>query len=316
MDETKTEKEIRSTLERLDLERYWRPWDVIKESSSIQIPRRFRPCLLGVCGSAYRVLNRLEEAEQCIKGALLLADEPLDVGTLLQRLATIEFDRRNINAYRNKVLEAQCVYLFEGMIEGIGKTFVDLAMADDLEDNTDSAIRCADAAFKYPLNSINKVAAHQVIARSFMKAGKVPQALERAQIASQEAREHLPDFVFGKTVWLQAEIAAHSGDLQAAEKLLSRAVKKFTISPADEIVCSSELARCRMLLGHQGLAEAAASHSMKVLKSSSLPVPAVLRKVLRDLMFTVRAAREIDETLIGRLRKQVMLWRASPVPDS
>lgn len=293
-------------LDRLDIERYWRPWEVLKDLGAGGLPKDLVPRALGICGSAYRLVERHNEATACIQNAIKRggAYRPSNH----QRLATVYFDLRDFSRARYHIRLARDLYVNQASMRGIGETMVDAAFADYYEDAYREAALKAEGALDFPVGDGNQVSALQLLSMS-RAAGAPGDALQPAQEATETAAKLHP-FVFGKSLWSLGLLSAATRP-RHADLLLCRAVSLLSVSHGEIVLCAVDLALLRAQKGTGSVSEAISLATKALSQSPDTREATAVRKAVQNLAFSVRAgraAKEEKKALWARTKK----WMITP----
>ncbi len=244
-------------LKRLDAERYKNPRRAVNLAVKVvdRVDVADLPTLLGVAGSAYRLWKvRLDEAQHCIHAGMEIAEEKGDrstVGDLLQRLSYVIGDRGTYADALGISERAMTIYLRLGNMARVGQTQVDHAMFLNYLGRYKEAIEASKAALMLlPESEVrHRFSAHQHLADTYRKLGKLEKALHHVKVASKSASE-AGSFLEGKLYWVEAAILIDLKRFEEGEDRLHRAIALLRSAHYGEMALAmTELVRILLLQG-------------------------------------------------------------------
>ncbi len=218
------------------------------------LPADLLPCLLGVYGSALRLLEDHDGAQHALTAGLEMARAAADrsmVGELWQRFAYVVADRGN---YRRALViseRAERIHVRTGNDLGIAKSLVEQGIWLYYLNQPHESIDLHRAGLRRlpqsPQASRWRTSALQFLGLSFLQLEELDQADSYAAQARDAACGEGP-WVFGGILWLQARVALAQGDYAEAEVFLREATEIFLpISSGQAALASIELIRCLIL---------------------------------------------------------------------
>jgi tetratricopeptide (TPR) repeat protein len=302
-------------LETLDQQRYQEPAKVVRLAlwAMDHVELHLLPRLLGIAGSAWRRLLKLNEAEHALFAGFEIAlgqDAHATMGELLQRLSYVFANR---GEYREALRIADKAVVILAQAEdfvGLGKLFVTIGSLQGMMGAYKASIAAFEAALKYlPEDSLldRRFAALHGLGESYREMGRLDEALDWAQQA-QSLVDAVSKLDAAKLLLLEGALWLDLGEFDLAESRLCRAVEQFsTLSPVDAALAMTVLVRTQLLKGETGPAYQTVEGMLKLLEP--LRQNKVVSAAIADLfrcgqagltLAVVEDAQEIIEKARGR----------------
>ncbi len=223
------------------------------------VPLSLLPRLLGVYGSALRMLEDHDGAQHALTTGLELAAESKNrsaVADLWQRMAYLVADRGNYQRALVISERAEKIHVRVGDDIGVGKTLTDQGIWLYYLDRTQESINVHLAAQRHVASHSSlrrwQACTLQFLALNFLKSQHLGTAASCADQAREEASEQGP-WILGGIVGLQADIAMARRRYEQAEGYLREAIEVFSpISAGRAALASIELIRSLILQGRDG----------------------------------------------------------------
>ena len=242
-------------LDTLDQQRYQQPGEVVKLTlwAVDHAELELLPHLLGVAGSAWRLLILLDEAEHAIHAGIEIAEQRGDratVGNLLQRLSYVLADKGDREEALRLAERAAVIFLRCGDRFELGKALVAQGIWLYYLDRTTEAIETHEIALDHlPRDpSRPRCAAFQCMGLAHQRLGNLNAAKESA-IAAEAAATANDDRVIGKLLWLRARIHADLEELDQAALLFGEVIAIFReLHHGETALATCELVRVQLLL--------------------------------------------------------------------
>ncbi len=220
------------------------------------VPRSLLPRLLGVYGSALRMLEDHDGAQHALTTGLELAAENEDrsaVADLWQRMAYVVADRGNYQRALVISERVEKIHVRIGDDIGVGKTLTDQGIWLYYLNRFRESINLHLAALRRLArhSSVRRCRAGtlQFLGLNYLKLQDLGTAVRYAALAREEASEQ-GVWVLGGILWLQADIALAQRCYEHAEEFLREAVEVFTpFSSGQAALASVELIRSLVLQG-------------------------------------------------------------------
>jgi tetratricopeptide (TPR) repeat protein len=199
-------------LEALDRRRDHDPETALKlaEASIPVVELKRLPRLLGIAGSAQRLLLLLDEAEHTLHAAIQMAYEQGDLvcfGNLLRRFSYVALDRGH-RATALALAERASVHLLRGGdFEGLAKVAVEQGLCLSYLDRDEEAFQCFQTALaRLPEDALRyRCAALQNMARVYENQGQLESAL-RCLAEAEKLSEAMGARHRAKLLWLRARL--------------------------------------------------------------------------------------------------------------
>ncbi len=309
----------KDTVTTLDRMRYEEPQRAIDQATALikYCPRELVPHLLGVAGSAWRLLVQLDKAEHAICAALQMAqrlDDDQMVGELLQRLSYVLLERGELEVALGAAERASSFHLRCDNIEGVGKTLVDQGIWLRALGKREAAISVLRLALKLlPEEERHNLAgALQTLGTCFRELGEPEIALEYA-FQAEELTPGLPRVVADKVKWLRANAWADLGKLSEAEELLRSVVRNLAeVHLGEMALATCDLMRVYLMDGRitEAFEAATALRALVEPLRENKIASAAIAKLLRDgeTGLTLALAEEVRTRIESELRHRP-LWR-------
>ncbi|HEX9734004.1 MAG TPA: tetratricopeptide repeat protein [Thermoanaerobaculia bacterium] len=247
----------RDYLDSLDERRYEEPWEVerlaLQDVDDVELP--LLPRLLGVAGSALRLLIRLDEAEHAIHagiGISLEREDQMAVGDLLQRLAFVVADRGEYADALGIAERAAILYLRTGDRIGVAKALVDQGIWLYYLGRPQEAIIAFESALRdLPARAtLHRFTALQDLGLCHQILGDVEKALRYLSAAEELTPNANAE---GKLSWFRSSIHRDLGQLEEAESQLCRTVEIFRgLHHGEAALTTCDLVRIQLLRGRPG----------------------------------------------------------------
>ncbi len=219
----------------LDRRRYHKPKEVMEQAlwAVDYVELALMPRLLGVAGSALRLLIKLAEAEQAIHAGLEIAQQRGDqatVANMLRRLAYVVADRGDrVEALRISE-RAALAHLRLGDRSGLAEATVDQGIWLHYLNRFEEA----NATHKSALDLLPEASAryrctaYQNLGLNCRELGEPREALRYVREAeSVAAAGEIEEWATSNLIWLRALVHVDLGELDQAETLLSVVVETF-----------------------------------------------------------------------------------------
>jgi tetratricopeptide (TPR) repeat protein len=309
-----------SNLRTLDTMRYENPQLAVDQALATVAysPRELLPRLLGITGSAWRLMAQLDKAEPAIYAGIQMAQELDDqqaLGELLQRLAYVYFERSEVRRALLLGERATITFLRCENRVGVGKTLVDQGIWLRLSGMREAAIASHGMALDWlpPDERHNRAAAHQHIALNCLELGFPGLALECLPKAESEA-VGLPRGEVDKLNWLRALILVDLGQLDESAHRLEEVVAVFAqIHLGDMALAVCDLVQVEIHRGDPLRAANLAKHLLLLvepLRDNQIASNAIA-DLLRDgpMGLTLALVQEARTLIEGELRKRCVWQR-------
>lgn len=246
-------------LESLDQQRYDDPAGALQlaEGAVRLVEVTLLPKLLGVVGSALRLLLRLNDADHALQAGIRLAVLHGDRQTgalLLRRLAYVCSERAENEQALRLSEKASLAFLKVGDRPNFAKALVDqgiwLSRLDRPHESVEILLQALD--FIPESDARYRCAAFQVLGLKYRELGELEKAMVYAQLAADHSLG-LGQVAVAKIVWLRAQIHAALGQLTEAESQMRRVVDAvWSHHPSDAALATCELVRVMVLQGKSG----------------------------------------------------------------
>jgi tetratricopeptide (TPR) repeat protein len=220
-------------LDTLDKQRYQEPEEVVRLAlwAVDHIELELLPHLLGVVGSAWRLMILLDEAEYAIYAgieiALQQADQPT-VGNLLRRLSYVFANRGDREEALRLAERATIINLRHGDCDAVGRSLVAQGIWLYYLDRPEEAIATLKTALDHLSAgpSRNRFAAFQCMGFAHQRLGYLSTALENVE-AAEETMPKGDEGARGKLLWLRGRIYVDLGKLEQAALALAEVITIF-----------------------------------------------------------------------------------------
>ena len=308
----------RPYLEELDTLRFRDPERVVRlaeDAVDFVVPEAV-PFLLGVAGSAWRILIRLDEAEHALQAGLEIARDLGNThleGELLQRMAYVFADRGDHERALTASKEASVTFLLADDLPSVGRTLVDQGIFNAYLDHSKESIAAYGAALKHlaPNDHSNRFAALQGLGVVHEALGDLEPALSCIRQALELDHEIEP-FHLGKLRWLEGNIALRLGRPELGEAALREAVRTLRpIHPVDSALATIELVRLLLRERRPEDAYETAAGMLKLLEPLRRQRNQLVSAAIADLL---RHGRQgFDLALVERVAHQIRNERVREV---
>ncbi len=262
--------------------------------------------LLAVYGSALRMTDDYDPAQQALVAALELAEPAGDLSTLgdlLQRLAYVVADRCTDHRRALKLAErATDCHLRAGDLNSVGKTFVDRGLWLYKLGRLEEAIRMQHTALEHlqAEEHRHRCAALQGLGVYHRELGDPVSAQEDA-LRARQLTPHVGPLLVAKLKWLDARIAADQQHHEEAEGLLREAIRVFLpISPLEAAKATTELVRVLLYQGRQKAARETAETMARLLDPLESRSTGAAAAAL-DLMLCAQSSRGLTVAELDRV---------------
>lgn len=271
--------------------------------------------LLAVYGSALRMIEDHDGAQQTLVTALELAEPTGDeatLGDLLQRLAYVVADR--CGDYRRSSQLSRRATDFHTLADdsnSVGKTLVDRGLWLYELGRPDEAIRMQQRALRRLAadEHRNRFSALQLLGLAYRECGDLERAHKYASLAAELAPQ-VGSWLAAKLLRLRAKIAVDRRQFEAAEEHLREAIEVFLpISAGEAALATTELVRVLVLQDRDGDAHETA----KTLTQFIIPLEeksTVAASAALELLRCGEAGRGIPMELVDRVAGVLEVGRA------
>jgi tetratricopeptide (TPR) repeat protein len=244
----------REYLDSLDERGYEEPWEVVRLALGAvdDVELALLPRLLGVAGSAFQLLIRLDEAEHAIHAGIGISQRRKDqiaVADLLLRLSFVVADRGEHAEALGIAEKAAIISLRIGDRVGVAKALVDQGIWLNYLDRPQEAI----ITFETALRDLPDRAKHYRFTAvhssgvGYQKLGELEKALQCLAIAKDLTPDKNAE---GKLCWLRSSIHQDLGQLDEAESQLRRTVDLFRgLHHGEAALATCDLVRIQLLRG-------------------------------------------------------------------
>lgn len=295
-------------LEALDRRRDHDPETALKlaEASIPLVELQRVPQLLGIAGSAQRLLLLLDEAEHTLHAAVQMAYQHGDLacfGNLLRRFSYVALDRGHRSTALTLAERASIHLLRAGDFEGIAKVAVEQGLCLSYLDRDDEALQCFQTALaKLPENAFRyRCAALQNMARVYENKRQLESALQ-CLAEAEKLSEAMGARHRAKLVWLRASLLIKLDMPEVAAELLWEVVSTMRSCHLGEAALATcDLVHVQLQLGNPREAYLTAT-SMRALVEP-LHNSKVITAALAELL---RAGQEgLTLALVERIKRQI-----------
>ncbi len=316
--------ELPGHLRRLDAHRYENAVEAARfaRADLEQVAAGLRPLaqgvpLLAVYGSALRMTDRFNEAQQAVMAAIEAAESAGDesiLGDLVQRLAYVVADRSGDYGRALLLAEKTLVYhVASGDMNAAGTAFVDRGLWQYKLGRYEEAIRSQRRALELLDDSEhrNRFTAFQGLGLCHRELGDLDKAHEHTTYAAELA-PRVGALMAAKLLRLRARIAIDRRRYATAEEHLREAIEVFEPASVDDAaVATVELVRVLRLLDRMGDAQETGK------KMAQFIIPLQDRSVAaaaaaHQLLICAQADGEIPLKLIDRVIEVLENERARP----
>ncbi len=280
--------------------------------------------LLAVYGSALRMTDAYDEAQQVLVTAVEVAEPTGDLSTLgdlLQRLGYVVAGRcRDYRRASELARRATDFHVQARDLNSAGKTFVDRGLWQYKLGELEEAIRMQHTALEYlgPDEYRHRFGALHIVGVCHRELGDVENAQDYADRA-RELSPHVGPWLVSNLRWLDARIAVDRQQLTQAERLLRETIQTLTpISAEAAALATTELVRVLLLQDRREAAhetaETMAGFIIPLEEKSQAAAAAAL-----DLLLCGQAGYGVDLELVDRVAAVLEEERARredvPTPD-
>ncbi len=266
------------------------------------------PILLGMLGSAWRVLGRLRDAEHTIYAGWQISvrrGDHLGAARSVQRMAYVAGARGDHLEALRISKEAANLYAEAGDLARMGQTFVDQGLFLNYLGHPREGIRAQEAALSYLPEDLarSRFSALQNLARNYQDLGQ----LEEAKTCARQAREYaakVEPALLAKLVWFQAKLSLRLQEWAEAETQFREVIDLLgSINPLDVALASTDLIRLQLLRGRPDEGHETAKSMLKLMEPlekhplASAAVAELFRSGVKSLTISVvrRARAKIEE---------------------
>ncbi len=309
-----------ANLKTLNALRYQEPRKALDQASTLVefCPQKLLPGLLGVAGSAYRLLLQLRQAEHAIYAGVRMAqrirDLPMMAG-LLQKLAYVLAEGGQPDAALVLAEKATTVFLHSSSEVGVARSLVDQGIWLRLLGRQEESLSVLKIALKWlPEEEChNRAAALQYIGLNLRDLGQLQIALRYAE-ESELAAVALPRGELDRARWLKANITADLGDLEPAAEVLREVVQALAeIHLGDMALAALDLVRVEVLRGNLQEAYQVARVLTRLLEPlrKNRTISGAIAELLRDgeRGLSLALAQDVRNRIEGELKHRP-LWRS------
>ena len=289
--------------------------ELVKVAAGLS-PRSWGVPLLAVYGSALRMTDDYDQAQQALMAALEIAESADDLSTLgdlLQRLAYVIADGADYRRPLELAERATECYLQSGDLNSVGKTFVDRGLWLYKLGHLEKAIRMQHRALEHLKDDKyqNRFTALQGLGLYHREIGE-PQNAQEYAVRARELAPKLGAWLVSNLLWLEARLAVDLGEYEEAEGLLRETVSVFIpISTVAAALATTELVRVLLLQGRPDEAHATAKTMARFIDPLE-DRSQIAAAVALDLVLCGQAGRGISLALIDRVSETLEQERARP----
>ncbi len=262
--------------------------------------------LLAVYGSALRMTDDYEDAQQVLVTGLEVAEPTGDLttlGDLLQRLAYVVAGRCGDYRRASRLARRATDFHVQARdLNSVGKTFVDRGLWLYKLGELEEAIRMQQTALEYLAadEHHNRFAALHILGVCHREL----RDLENAQAHADRARElaaHVGPWLVSNLQWLDARIALDRRQLEKSEKLLRETIQALTpISAEAAALATTELIQVLLLQQRSEAAHETAETMAGFIIPLEEKSPAAAEAAL-DLLLCGQAGYGVDSELVDRV---------------
>ncbi|MCB1053968.1 MAG: hypothetical protein KDD11_00465 [Acidobacteria bacterium] len=245
----------------LDEQRYDDPQGVVRTAQWAVdlIELALLPRLLGIIGSAHRLLLEVDEAEHYLHAAVeacQLHGDDVCLGNLLRRYSYVLGDRTDYAGALRLAEQGTLLLLRHGDGIGLGKGLVEQGLWLHYLGRDQLAVKSLQAALLHLPRDLERYrfSAFQTMGLAFQAAGDSDHALE-CLVRAEEEGTRLGTWASHKIQWVKGRILETCGRLEEAAMIFQRLVVRLREQHVGEaILVTCELVRVRL---RQGKAEEA-----------------------------------------------------------
>jgi tetratricopeptide (TPR) repeat protein len=306
-------------LKTLDTMRYEAPQRVVELGLEMidWAPRGKIPRLLGVVGSAWRLMCELDLANHAILAAIQMARQLGDnqeLGDLLQRLAYVYSEKPELESALTLAEQATLVHVRSGNRTGAGKTLVDQGIWLYYLDRWAEANAVQRLALEWlpPEESHNRTAAFVNLALNHLKLEAPQLSLEFIELAELEA-VGLVEIETARVRWVRGLVLEALGEHDDAAACLEAVLEEWSaVHLGNMALVACDLARVFVRLNRLHEAYRTTLCLRKLVeplrknKTASVAIARFLRDAEEAVSFAL--VQEIRSRIEGELRKR-RWWR-------
>lgn len=309
-------------LDSLDRQRYQEPAKAVSLAlwAVDHVELSLLPRLLGIAGSASRLLIQLNEAEHAIHAGIEMAERTNDrsaLGNLLQRLSYVVADCGDRVEALKLAESAALVFLRLGDWEGLAKATVEQGIWLYYLKRFEESIEAHKSALDLlPENcSRYRCTIHQYLGLNCRELHHPRQAMEHLTDAeSVAAAAEIEEWAQSKLTWLRARIHADLGELDQAASLFAAVVETFRdLHPGEAALATCELVRIQILRKQPEEAYLAAT-SMRVL-IEPLRHNKIISAAIADLLrcsqagLTLALVKQVQARIESERKHHQKMWQ-------
>jgi len=306
-----------------DQQRYQEPQEVVKltEWAADHVELPLLPRLLGVAGSALRLLILLDEAEHTIHAGIEIAELQGDraaVGKLLQRLSYIVGDRGDRVESLRLAERAALVFLRIRDWSGLGKATVEQGIWLYHLKRYQESIEAHKAALDLMPESCPRYrcTAYQYLGLNWRQIGEPQKAMQYLiEAESVAVAAGIEEWARSKLIWLRARIHTDLGELDQAVLLLSVVVESFRdLHPGEAALATCDLVRVHLLRKQPEYAYLAAT-SMRALLEP-LRHNKIISAAIGDLLgcsqagLTLALVKRVQARIEDERKHRQLMWQS------
>jgi tetratricopeptide (TPR) repeat protein len=305
----------------LDTMRYEAPQRVVEMGLEMVAwtPREKLPHLLGVVGSAWRLMCELEIAAHAIYAAIQMARQLGDhqeYGQLLQRLAYVYAEKPELESALLLAEQATLVHLRAGNKGGAAKTLVDQGIWLHYLGRWNESNATEIAALEWlPENERhNRAAAYLILALNQLKHGRPDDAHAYVDRAEKESIG-VSVIERSRATWIRGLIFEAQGDFERAVEKLKAVLELWSsVYLGNMALIACDLARVYLRMGHAGAAYQTAlclRQLLDPLRKNRIASSAVAALLRDGESITLALVQEVQSKIESELRKRQwsrLLW--------
>ncbi len=185
------------------------------------------PRLLAIAGTAYRRLERLDDAMHLLLEAERKATDPLDLGDIKQRLAYVIAARGGLDGAIAKVLEAQNLFLLVGDESALGRALVDQGMFLFHRDQLPAAALCLERALQRLGEGEVRNRFSALVGLALCVGAEDPDRADRLLAEALPLAERSGRAMRWKWSWARARLLETRGDPRSAREALETLCEEY-----------------------------------------------------------------------------------------
>lgn len=222
---------MKPTLESLEELAHDEPVGAIRLAETMigEVPLDLLPRLLAIAGTAYRRLERLDDAMHVLLEAERRATDPLDLGDVKQRLAYVIAARGSLDEAIAKVLEAQNLYLLAGDESALGRALVDQGMFLFHRDRLPAAALCLEQALQRLGDGEFRNRFSALVGLALCVGRKDPERADRLLEQALPLAKQSGRAMCWKWSWARVRLLQDRGDSGSAQKVLENLCEEYLL---------------------------------------------------------------------------------------